>query len=76
MQNNRQNYNIVIFFLSLQTGDGTTKDSELNGGKYCPRWMQFWCVTPVPKHLNFDTFSKNLLAVIKLGFVLHSGDDT
>jgi hypothetical protein len=30
----------------------------------------------VPKYLNADTFSKNLLAVSKLYFVLHFGEET
>jgi hypothetical protein len=30
------------------------------------RWMQFWFVVVVPKHLNFTSFSNDLLAVTKL----------
>jgi hypothetical protein len=33
-----------------------------------PSWMQFWFVSVILKYLNFDTFSKALLAILMLRF--------
>jgi hypothetical protein len=33
--------------------------------------VQFWFVSVPPKYINFAIFSKDLLAVSKLSFVLH-----